>query len=80
MAMDKQVIAWEKENMFGWTRYKGNSQNFGPYIIEKEDTRSYSIWWGGVDIGEASSVPAAKKVAAQHANSHTQIEHKGAIA
>lgn len=66
---DKQIIEWSKARMPEWTRYEGNSQDFGPYIIEKEDTRSYSIWWGGVDIGESSSVSGAKALAKSHAQS-----------
>lgn len=62
-----QTIDWTKTDMGGWSRYEGTSQDFGPYIIEKEDVRCYSIWWGHHDIGEASSVAGAKSVALNHA-------------
>lgn len=61
-----EKIKWKKTPMGGWTRYEGSSENYGPYIIEKEDTRSYSIWWGHFDIGEAGSISSAKKVAQSH--------------
>lgn len=67
--MANEVINWTKINMNGWTKYGGSSQTFGPFTIEKEDTRSYSIWWGNVEIGEASSIPEAKRIATEHANS-----------
>lgn len=62
------LISWKKTKMNGWNRYEGSTDRFGPYIIEKEDTRSYSIWWGGADIGEATNVTSAKHVAQNHAN------------
>lgn len=67
--MANEVIDWVKQPMNDGTRYEGNSQTFGPFVIEKKDTRSYSIWWGGADIGEANSVAAAKRIATDHANS-----------
>ena len=65
----KQTIQWKKTLMIGWNRYEGNSQGFGPYIIEKEDERVYSIWWGGVDIGTAENVQGAKSIALKHCRS-----------
>ena len=52
----------------GWKRHEGRSENCGPYVIEKEDTRSFSIWLGSVEIGEADSVAAAKSHAQKHSD------------
>ena len=35
---------------------------------EKEDTRLFSVWGGGVDIGEADHVATAKRMAQAHSN------------
>ena len=67
MATEKtEKIEWVKQDMGGWFRHEGTSPRFGPYVVEKEDTKSYSVWWGDVDIGEADNVASAKKVAQKH--------------
>lgn len=64
-----QKIEWTKTDMGGWNRYEGCSQDYGPYIIEKEDTRSYSVWWGHFEISDAETVAQAKVIATAHARS-----------
>jgi hypothetical protein len=58
-------LKWAKTDMGGWFRHEAPS-DFGPYIIEKEDTRSYSVWWGHHEIGEADNVSSAKAKARAH--------------
>lgn len=60
-------INWTKEDtLLGWFKHRGATAKFGDYVIEKEDTRSYSVWWGHHEIGEASSVAGGKKFAQEH--------------
>lgn len=62
-------LIWTKVDMgMGWNRHEGQSENYGPYIVEKEGRRSFSVWWGGVNLGEADHVATAKRMAQAHSN------------
>jgi phage-related tail fiber protein len=67
--MANEVIDWEEVDMYGWTKYVGNSQTFGLFVVEKEDTNNYLVWLNEDFIGNADSVLAAKSIAARKANS-----------
>ncbi|GLT07969.1 hypothetical protein ACFQFQ_14490 [Sulfitobacter porphyrae] len=75
--MTDEKLTWKTiDTGMGWNRHEGVSENFGPYIVEKEDTRSFSIWWGGVGIGEADSYAAARHVAQDHCNGLSRVATK----
>jgi len=52
----------------GWNRHEGQSENYGPYTIEKEDEHLFSVWWGGVELGEADHFMTARRKAQAHCN------------
>lgn len=63
----KATITWSKEDtLLGWFRHRGAAPSGNEYVIEKQDYRAYSVWWGHHEIGEASSVAGGKKVAKSH--------------
>lgn len=59
------MLIWLKENMGGWNKYRS-----GLFTIEKEVSKSYSVWYGHHDIGEASSIAEAKKIARRYARQY----------
>jgi len=64
-----EQLSWTKvDTGMGWNRHEGVSENYGPYTIEKEDSRSFSIWWGGVEIGESDHWASARREAQAHCN------------
>ena len=64
-------LVWTKTPMSGWTRHEAKSEDghWGPYIVEKEDTRSFGVWWGHHEIGSASSIPEARSMCQRHCDS-----------
>lgn len=72
----KPQMDWTQEPMMGWNRYRATTDR-GEYVIDKEDTRSFSVEFLMVDtpdlkgsqhVGEATTVAGAKKVAQEHWN------------
>lgn len=67
MAIEK--LSWKMvDTGMGWYIHEGVSENYGTYIIKKEDIRSFSIWWGGIRIGEERYWPSARREAQAHCN------------
>ena len=64
------------ETGMGWNRHEGISDNYGPYTVEKEDVRSFSVWWGHFEIAEASTYASARREAQAHCNSLQHIGQK----
>lgn len=75
--MPVEQLSWvTTDTGLGWNRHEGTSTNFGPYVIEKEETRSFSVWWGGVYIGEANYWTLARRVAQEHCNRLSRTKQK----